>query len=589
MSHEIRTPLNAILGFVTLLQSEGISQKHKSYLDIIHSSGENLLHIINDILDFSKLRSGEFTIEPKAFNLESSLSRVMELFLASASQKQIAIFSFIDPNMPSEFIADELRLGQIISNFLSNAIKFTQYKGAIEIEARCINETLEISVRDNGIGIAKNDIKKIFDAFTQAQNSIIRKSGGSGLGLSICKKLAEIMGGKLSVTSKLGKGSEFTLRLPIQVVNNEALHYDCKMLRGRKICFYINEKTQKRKLDVFLKYYEQMGIELHLVDKLDIKECDLVYFFENDLDQSMRDIIAQNDYPAIEVTDYMNDTRSQKCNVTTLCFPIYLSKLRTKTLDALGLGEIYNLQKAMNSMKKSYSGHILVAEDNEANQELMKIILQKYGLSFDLVDNGIDAIGLFEKNRYDLVLLDDQMPLQNGLESAQMMLEHEKKHSLKHTPISILTANVIKGAREQSMQRNFDDFLGKPLNLQELEIVFDKHLHVRDAVKECGFNIQALQLELQLDLEQIKTLFAIYIKKMDESLEKLQEAVQKREFEKISKLAHSIKGSSANFRLEEIQKLANLMEKSAKNSDEDFDYKTYLIKIEELYNRVKRA
>ena len=587
MSHEIRTPLNAILGFVSLLQSEGISQKHRNYLEIIHSSGENLLYIINDILDFSKLRSGEFTIEPKVFNLESALSRIMELFLASASQKQIAIFSYIDPNIPSEIFADELRLGQIISNFLSNAIKFTQYKGIIEIEAHIIDNILEISVSDNGIGIAKKDLNKVFDAFTQAQNSIIRRSGGSGLGLSICKQLAEMMKGRLSVSSTFGKGSSFKLELPVEIINEDILHYDCKMLKNKHICFFVNEKTEKRKLDIFLKYYKQMGIKMNLINKIEPLNYDLLYFFDTDVDEEEKIKIVQNGSSVIEITDYMNDTDAELYNITTISFPIYMSKLRTKTLDALGLGEMYQLQRAMNATNKTYSGHLLVAEDNEANQELMKIILQKYGLTFDLVNNGVDALEMFEKSRFDLILMDDQMPLQNGLESAQFMLEYERKNNRKHTPICMLTANVIKGMREKGMLRNFDHFLGKPINLQELESVFETHLHVRISNKDGELDMKALENEMQLNFEELQTLINIYVKKMDESLEKLHEAINAKEYEKISKLAHSIKGSSANFRLDEIQNIAHEIEKSAKRSDETFDYEKFAGKIEELYKRIK--
>lgn len=171
MSHEIRTPLNAILGFVNLLIDEDVSKKHRTYLDIILNSGENLLSIINDILDFSKLRSGEFTIEPKIFSLHDEISHTMELFVASANVKNITITSFIDPHIPKELYADALRIKQILSNFLSNAIKFTPDGGHISVEASCFEGTLKVSVTDSGIGISDLDIKNIFTAFAQAQHS----------------------------------------------------------------------------------------------------------------------------------------------------------------------------------------------------------------------------------------------------------------------------------------------------------------------------------------------------------------------------------------------------------------------------------
>jgi PAS domain S-box-containing protein len=587
MSHEIRTPLNAILGFVSLLQGENLSLKHKNYLDIIHNSGENLLHIINDLLDFSKLRSGEFTLEPKIFNLEEALSRVMELFVASASQKQIAILSFIDPMIPSAIFVDELRLGQIISNFLSNAIKFTHVRGFVEINAYYEQGFIEISVEDSGVGIEKKDIKKIFEAFSQAQNSIIKRSGGTGLGLSICKQLAEKMGGHIKVESTFGIGSKFTLTLPVEVINNTMRYLDCKMLQNKKIALLINEKTQKRKLDIFEKYFTQMGVKLFSLQEIKESEYDLLYFMDSNIDDTTRAAIIKKNKPAIAIMDYMDDSYDSVSNVTNLCFPIYLSKLRDKSLQALGLSEEYNKKIATLKENQKFHGHILVAEDNEANQELMKIVLDKYGISYDIASNGVEAVDMFSANKYDLVLMDDQMPLQNGLEAAQEIRKYEGKHQLKHTPISMLTANVIKGAREKSLECGFDDFLGKPIVIKELEQVFEKFLSSNGKEKKKMFDLSSLQDELQLDYEQLQILMKIYIKKMDETVPKLQEEIQNKEYCNISRLAHAIKGSSANFRLEEIQSLAEEMEKNAKEENSYYDYKECVRRMESLYREIK--
>ena len=587
MSHEIRTPLNAILGFVSLMQGENISVKHKNYLDIIYNSGENLLYIINDILDFSKLRSGEFTLESKVFNLEASLSRVMELFVATASQKQISILSFIDPTIPSEILTDELRLGQIISNFLSNAIKFTPVKGTIEINAYYKDGFLEISVEDSGIGIEKKDITKIFEAFTQAQNTIIKRSGGTGLGLSICKQLAELMDGHISVRSTLGMGSTFILNLPVKIINKEMLHLDCQMLKDKTIAFFVNEKTEKRKLDIFKKYYMQIGIELVLIDSIKETDCDLFYFMDSDLDDSMRYSIIEKNRPAIAIMEYMNESYESVRNITNLCFPIYLTKLRDKSLEALGLSEEYNKRIATLLESQKFDGHVLVAEDNEANQELMKILLDKYGITFDMVSNGKEAVSMFHAHKYDLILMDDQMPLQNGLEATQEIRIYEKENHLTYTPISMLTANVIKGAREKSMMHGVDDFLGKPIILKELERVLEVYLNSKNIPKEKEFNLHNLQDELQLDYDQLQTLMKIYIKKMDESLPKLQNEIENKGYCNIAKLAHSIKGSSANFRLEEIQNLAQEMEKNAKEENTLYPYSECAKNIECLYQKIK--
>lgn len=589
MSHEIRTPLNAILGFVSLLKDENISLKHKNYLDIIHNSGENLLNIINDILDFSKLKSGEFAIEPKIFNLEDVLSHTMELFVASATQKQITIISFIDPTIPSQMLADPLRLGQIVSNFLSNAIKFTQSNGVIEVDASYCDSAIKISVKDSGIGIAKSDIEKIFDAFTQAQNSILKRSGGTGLGLSICKQLAEMMGGYIDVESEVGKGSKFTLNLPVMVVNSDMLTLDCKMLQNRFIAFYVNSKTDKRKLEIFEKYYNQIGVELHLIEDIEQVDYDLLYFMESDIEDAIRFKIIKKKQPAIAIMEYMDDSYETISNVSNLCFPVYLTKLRDRTLDALGLSEEFKKQKSSYINVKKFKGHILVAEDNEANQELIKLILDKYGLTYDIASDGVEAVSMFMKKRYDLVLMDDQMPIKNGLEAVEEIRDHEKRLNLNRTPISMLTANVIKGTRKKSLLSGCDEFLGKPIILKDLEAVFEKFLKSNDEIVENSFCMDSLRDELQLDSEQLKTLLLIYIKKMDETLPKLRDEISRRNYYAISRLAHSIKGSSANFRLQDIQTLAQELESNARDENEIYNYEKCAENIELLYRRIKNS
>ena len=221
MSHEIRTPLNAILGFVYLLLDDDLSKKQRNYLDIILSSGENLLSIINDILDFSKLRSGEFSVEPKIFSLHEELSHSMELFVASATSKDITITSFIDPMIPKELYADALRIKQILSNFLSNAVKFTDY-GSVQLSVILLEECdkgllrLRFEVKDSGIGMDETALKNIFSPFEQVTGSE-RMREGTGLGLSISRKLVQMMESDIQVGSELGEGSVFWFELELAV------------------------------------------------------------------------------------------------------------------------------------------------------------------------------------------------------------------------------------------------------------------------------------------------------------------------------------------------------------------------------------
>jgi len=472
MSHEIRTPLNAILGFVNLLIDENISTTHRKYLNTILESSQNLLSIINEILDFSKLRSGKFVIEPKIFSPYEELSHTVELFLASAKSKNITLNLTIDSHLESELYGDILRIRQIISNLISNAIKFTPKNGFIKIDILSKDEILMVSVEDNGIGISKDEIGNIFTPFVQVNHYEKHKSSGTGLGLSISHQLAQLMGGEIKLKSTLNEGSKFTMAIPIKVHNSKP--YD----------------VQK-----------------------------------------------------------------------------YTSKEYKKMIDV------------------NFRGHVLIAEDNEANQELIKILLSKYGLSFDLATNGLEAVKLYKQNGYDLILMDEQMPVMDGNEAVKKILKYEKQKSLKHTPVSALTANVIKGDKERGLLSGFDSFLGKPIIIKDLERVFLTYLKVDNNPKSSsingttsssnikGLDIEKLSSELMLSKDELTMLLSLYLKKMDKILPELQNAIREKEYKKIALLSHSIKGSSGNFRIEFLQKKASEMEHMAKSENNQYDYK----------------
>ena len=487
MSHEIRTPLNAILGFVSLLLDEERDAGHKKYLEIIAKSGENLLGIINDILDFSKIRSGEFVIEKKEFLLHEEMQSVLDLFRASALSKEIEIVATFQEKLPGVLYGDILRIKQIVSNFMSNAIKFTDNGGCIKFDVSFDGGKLCVSVTDNGIGIKKENLKNIFNAFTQVEHDATLY-GGTGLGLSISYQLAKQMGGEVYVESVYGLGSKFSVEIPVEVVDKDVATL------------------------------QRTGVHAHLFE-----EC-------------------------------------------------------------------------------SYSGRVLVADDNEANRELVKIFLSKFDLECDVASDGLEALHLFSRNKYDLVFMDEQMPNMDGIEAVEKIREYEKLHHLEHTPISAITANVIKGAKEYTLKNGFDDFLGKPIELAEFQRVLKKYLkpsktksRLTDLTRSSsaltsstikGVDKKFLLQELALSEEELQMLLALFLKKRDAILPQLQEAIEKREMAKIAKLAHDIKGSSGNFRLEEVQKEAHTMENMAKESRQDFDYKASFDFIAKRLNEI---
>nr|WP_321268138.1 ATP-binding protein [uncultured Sulfurimonas sp.] len=595
MSHEIRTPLNAILGFVNLLIEEDVSKKHRNHLEIILNSGENLLSIINDILDFSKLRSGEFTIEPKVFSIHHEISHTMELFVASANAKNITITSFIDPHIPKELYADALRIKQILSNFLGNAIKFTQNGGHIGVEASIYDGVLNISVTDNGIGVAKEDIENIFSAFAQAQHSEQKNCEGTGLGLSICHQLAQHMDGNVYAESSLGLGSKFWLEIPVEAHSEICpIYEDVSELKKLKIGVYSRDAKNAYKEESFLKYANVFEMNTVIIDSIDA-EFDVGFFVEEDVSREFIEKAKSSNKKFIAMVSNPNDYYDKYDNITSISFPIYCSKIRD-TFDELLNPNTYSPHKK--SICTKFIGHILVAEDNVANQELIKIILQKYGLSFDMAKNGYEALELYKLNNYDMILMDEQMPIMDGNEAVKKIAQYELSRGLRHTPVSALTANVIKGAKERGLLSGFDSFLGKPIILKELERVFELYLKVnpKEEVQQhsvdlqsrvSGLDIEKLKEDLLLDDDELMMLLTLFVDKMKKQIPQLQDAISKRDYEKIAFNAHSIKGSSGNFRIDFLQNSASEMEKMAKSKNSNYNYEVIFEMIKKRVQEIK--
>lgn len=581
MSHEIRTPLNAILGFVSLLRDETISARSRQYLDIISNSGETLLQIINDILDFSKLRSGEFTVDPQPFNIHDEISHTMELFVPSANSKSITLTSFIDPSIPYEMTADALRIKQIVGNFLSNAIKFTDHAGVIHVEARYEEGILSLSVSDQGIGIASIDQERIFDAFSQAQECGKKIHGGSGLGLSICRQLAIHMGGIIELESLPGEGSVFTLKIPV-TVNTECFlsKFDPSRMEKVRMALLNHPEHESYKLESLRRYWEHFGLEIAEVESLD-EEMDILIFLESSIDNAKREAIVERQIPSIAILDFLDDRYDTVSNIIPLTFPIYCTKLQSAFSEAMGGTTIRQCPSSGSpSGRAGFEGRVLVAEDNSANQELIRIILERYGLNCTIVSNGVEVYEQFCREPYDIVLMDEQMPVMDGNEATAAILAYESRNALEHTPIVALTANVIKGARERSIQNGYDAFLGKPIVLKEIEQVFERYLQRKTffsdeatAVEEESLiDMDQLKTALMLEEDQIRQLLDIYRQKMERSLQELHEAIDTKAYEDIAFVAHSIKGSSSNFRFEELSRLAYVIEESAATREDEFDF-----------------
>ncbi len=478
MSHEIRTPLNAILGFVTILQKRLKDEKNIKYLNIIDNSGNSLLAIINDILDFSKIQSGKFTISPRDIDPMVEFSNTTLLFASKSYEKHLIYAVYIDPNLPKYISVDDTRIKQILSNLLSNAIKFTPIDGMIKVQVLIKNNNLIISVQDSGIGIAEKNIDKIFSAFEQADSSTTRKYGGTGLGLSISSKLANLMDGTLEVTSKENQGSTFTLTVPIKIVNHSAK----QLVDINKVTKYKFAILHKSKDDeIFTRLIKKYLQDLNITHIIELKEYqshgyDILFFIPDD---EYNEDIIEADAPAIAMLRSTQVKLANISNITSLYAPFTPVSI-IQAIDEITIENLQSIDESISIKKEdedvTYTGKVLVAEDNKTNQMLIGLLLSEYEIEYKIANNGLDAVKIFKEDTFDLVLMDENMPELNGLGAMKKIKEYEKENSLKKTPIVALTAAVLQNDVQRFLAEGMDGFVAKPIDNKQLELELDKYL-----------------------------------------------------------------------------------------------------------------
>ena len=363
MSHEIRTPMTGLLGFIERLKNTESNPERIKQFNVIENSGQTLLAIINDILDFSKIESGKIELESSPYKLHKIFNSSIDIYATLASSKNISLHSMIDENLPTCLIGDETRLKQVIFNLLSNAIKFTNEQGKVTLNANYNTEkqTLYIAVVDTGVGIAKENIERIFEAFAQEDVSTTRKFGGTGLGLSISLHLVKAMGGEIKVESVVGEGSKFSFEIPIDQCTEE------------------------------------------LVDDKVLKDVDI-------------------------------------------------------------------------EAPSNFKAHALIVEDNKTNQMLMSIILDDLGMTYDIANNGAEGVMSFKLTKYDVILMDENMPIMNGIESTKHIREIEKETQITATPIIAVTANALTGDKEKFIEAGMNDYIPKPYSEEDIVKVLQKYL-----------------------------------------------------------------------------------------------------------------
>ncbi len=614
MSHEIRTPMNSIIGLAELALKTSLTERQGNYLENIKYSAYSLLHIINDILDFSKIEAGKLEIINDVFDLYELVEKVTNIIVTKCEEKNIELLYKIDSDVPGILFGDEGRIRQILINLLGNAVKFTE-EGEILVtvkksdtsESTIIN--LIISVKDTGTGIAPEKQKIIFDSFTQADNS--RRMEGTGLGLTISKNLVHIMGGNISVMSEPGKGSTFTVEIPVKVSEGQQEKI-FKKIPVKRVLIIDDNTTNLMIIKNILSCWNIEtetacdGIEgLHKI-KYSIKSgnlfdtiiVDMIMPFMDGftvINHIKKEIKLQNEPVILMLPSSFHGKEKLEDSGTDLYLikPVNMEKLYEVLTKAYPLQNIQNKEEDNMAQEESYKGNILVAEDNSINMMIISEIISKTGFTVLEAKNGIEAFEKYKKNECSLIFMDIHMPGMDGFEATEKIRIFEA--GKKHTPVIALTADAMKGDREKCIEAGMDDYISKPYSQTKIINTIKKFSQIMRACNienydHKGINIfdKAILLErLSNNIDLYRKIIIQTLQQMPEYIVALKKEIKNRNFKEIFYHSHTIKGICSNIEAGKLKDIAEKIEEESMKNGSIKKIEDLIISMEEGFDELK--
>ena len=593
MSHEIRTPLNGVIGFTDLLMKTELNTSQKQYMETVYNSANTLLDLINDILDFSKIEAGKLELSVEKVNIIELCGQTIDVVKHKAHEKGLEVLLNISPDVDRYIYGDSVRIRQILTNLLGNAVKFTN-QGEIElrIEAGQLNNEnkreYNFIVRDTGIGIAPQNLERIFKAFDQEDASTTRKYGGTGLGLTISNKLLYLMNSKLDLKSELGVGSTFSFKVCFESEEGESFlnnnfrkindvlviddNYNNQVILKEMLAMEdINCDAVSNAIEALNVLEKENKYQLAIVDynMPYMTGIDFIAHLRNDLkvDAEQLPLILLHSSAEEEKLGKSCEELNVQFNITK---PIKIDQL---------FGMLNQIQAPLKNIEentvdvvteKTFEDkfRILVAEDNPVNKFLAKTILTKAVPNAEIfeVENGLDAVAFYKVNPIDIIFMDIQMPIMSGFEASEEIRKFEaEQNNDSHIPIVALTARTIKGEKDRCLEAGMDDYITKPVVFETIKSVIEEFLlNKNDDLENTSslqhFDKQKLLEKFDYDKNTYNQLIQIVKQSLDDYPKQLRRQIEHRDLEGINKLGHKIKGSAQNCCFYKLEYLAAKLE-----------------------------